>query len=79
MLHTPGFAVEDFSDTGDFRTIDLEHPVDLFLVLGQVEYRPAVGQQVLDLCRGVSGVKANGDTAHSHCGEVQDQPLRPVL
>ena len=79
LPHTAGFAVEDLSDTGDLRTIDLEHPVDLFLVLGQVEHRPAVGQQVLDLSRGVGGVEADGDAAHSHRGEVQDQPLGPVL
>ena len=79
LPHTAGFAVEDLSDTGDLRTIDLEHPVDLFLVLGQVEHRPAVGQQVLHLSRGVSGVEADGDAAYSHRGEVQDQPLGSVL
>ena len=75
----PGLAVEDLPYVRNRCPVNLQHPVDLLLILGQVNDRPTVGEQVLNFRGGIGRIEAHSDTPHGDGGEVQDHPLRPVL
>jgi len=53
--------------------------VELLLVLGEVDTRAAVAEEVLDLRRRIGRVEADRDAAHGDGGEVKDHPLGAVL
>ena len=78
-MHAPGLAVDDPTEVRNRCRIDLQDPVDLLLVLREVDRRSTVGQEVLDLGSGIRRVEADGDAAHGHGCKVQDDPLRAVL
>ena len=78
-VDSPGLAVDDPGEVRNRCRIDLQHPVDLLLVLGQVDGGPAVGQEVLDLRSGIGRVEADRDATHGHGREVQDDPFGAVL
>ncbi len=75
----PRLAVEDLPHARDSRLVNPQHPIDLLLILSQVNHRPAVGKQVLHLGGGIGRIEAHGDAPHGDGGEVQDHPLRPIL
>ena len=77
--HATGLAVDDPGEVRDHGRVDLQDTVDLFLVLGKVDGGPAVGQEIFDLGCGIGRVKADRDAAYRNRGEVQDDPLGPVL
>ena len=53
--------------------------VELLLILGEVDARPAVTEQVLDLRRRIGRIEADRDAAHGDRGEIEDHPFRTIL
>ena len=70
---------DDPLQLGDPLAVDLEHLVDLLLVLGEVDLGARVTEQVLDLGGRVGRVQTDRDAPHGDGRQVEDDPLRPVL
>ena len=59
-----------FSTVG-MRLRGLDHLVDLLLILGEVDARTGIVQQVLHLCHGIGRIHARGDGTDCDGCEVE--------
>ena len=79
IAETARLGVEDALDRAANLGIDLQDLVGLFLILGEVDLRRAVADQVLDLGGRVGRVQPDRDASYGDRGEIEDDPLGVVL
>ena len=79
VAETARLGVEDALDRAANLGIDLQDLVGLFLILGEVDLRRAVADQVLDLGGRVGRVQPDRDASYGDRGEIEDDPLGVVL
>ena len=79
VAETARLGVEDALDRAADLGIDLQDLVGLFLILGEVDLRRAVADQVLDLGGRVGRVQPDRDPSNGDRGEIEDDPLGVVL